>query len=133
DPGEGPGKPTGGDYEWVDASVQLPGGSTYSLEGHELNAVGEAVKVNGDGATKVPKVGNSVAILTVTNSAEEPVLLGYSTPNKTEISPAATAKVTLFTLYRIATLPVEVQVAFLEGFGADGAADPYIEGFMQHW
>ena len=133
DPGDGPGGPIGGDYEWVDATVQLPVGSGYSLAGHELNAVGEAVAINSSGGTKVPKVTNSVAIHTITNALEEPVLLGYSTPNKTEISPEATAKVTLFNLYRIATLPVEAQVEFLEGFGEDKAADPYIESFVQHW
>lgn len=131
--GDGPNGPIDNDYEWVGATVQLPGASRYKLDNHELNAVGEAVEVDGNGATMVPKMENSVAIYTVTNAAEEPVLLGYSTPNKTEISPEATAKVTLFNLYRMATLPIEVQVAFLEGFEEDETADPYIEDFAQHW
>lgn len=130
---EEPIKPPNDQYVWVDASIQLPVGTNYSLSKHELNAVGEAVTINSSGATKVPKMENSVAIYTVTNEAEEPVLMGYSTPNKTEISPAATAKVTLFNLYRIATLPVDAQVEFLEGFGGDQSADSYIEAFVQHW
>ncbi len=126
-------EPIGSGYEWIDASIKLPSGSTYKLEGHELNAVGEIVKVNSNGATKVPKMTNSVAIYIVTNVNEEPVLMGFSTPQKTEISPEATAKVTLFYLYRIASLPTEAQVSFLEGFDVDKAANSYIENFVAHW
>ncbi len=132
-PEDDPIKPPNDQYVWVDASIQLPAGTNYSLNKHELNAVGEAVTINGNGVTKVPKMEHSVAIYTITNEVGEPVLLGYSTPNKTEISPGATAKVTLFKLYRIATLPAEAQVKFLEGFGEDSSADGYIESFVQHW
>lgn len=126
-------EPVNSNYQWVDATVQVPAGSGYSLQGHELNAVGEIVKVNSNGTTKVPKMTSGVAIFIVTNSNEEPVLLGYSTPQKTEISPEATAKVTLFYLYRIASLPTEAQISFLEGFAEDKAADRYIADFVQHW
>ncbi len=128
-----PPEPINSNYEWVDATVKLPAGSGYKLEGHELNAVGEIVKINSNGATKVPKMTNRVALYIVSNEEGEPVLLGYSTPNKTEISPEATAKLTLFNLYRIATLPVEEQVSFLEGFEEDKSADTYITAFVQHW
>lgn len=126
-------EPVNKEYEWVDATISLPGGTDYSLSDHELNTVGEIIEVRANGSTKVPKVTDAVAIHTVTNAAGEPVLQGYSTPHKTEISPEATAKVTLFTLYRIAALPVEAQVRFLEGFEDDHAADEYISEFTEAW
>ncbi|GGC35128.1 hypothetical protein GCM10011386_29070 [Parapedobacter defluvii] len=135
DPKPGPEEqvPTNKEYEWVDATVSLPDGVNYSLAGHELNAVGEALAISGNGATKVPKMTNSVAIYAVTNASGEPIMFGYSTPGKTEISPEATAKVTLFTLYRLAALPIEVQVKFLEGFDSDQSAAPYVETFVERW
>ncbi|MFB2119437.1 hypothetical protein [Parapedobacter sp. 2B3] len=129
---EDPG-PVNKEYEWQDATIALPDGTNYSLSGHELNTVGTAVAVNANGATKVPKMVDAVTIHTVTNANGEPVLQGYSTPGKTEISPEATAKVTLFTLYRLAALPMEAQIAFLEGFESDHAADTYISEFAEAW
>ncbi|WP_353197815.1 hypothetical protein, partial [Parapedobacter defluvii] len=38
--------PTNKEYEWVDATVSLPDGVNYSLAGHELNAVGEALAIS---------------------------------------------------------------------------------------
>ncbi|SEK17852.1 hypothetical protein [Parapedobacter koreensis] len=125
--------PVNKEYVWVDAKISLPGNVNYSLADHELNAVGEVVAIRSDGTTKVPKMTQSVSVYSVTNGSEAPVMLGFSTPNKTEISPEATAKVTLFTLYRIAALPVQAQIKFLEGFDTDGAAQSYISEFVKLW
>lgn len=126
-------EPTNKDYEWVDATVSLPNGVDYSLVGHELNAVGEALAISGNGATKVPKMTDAVGIYAITDASGEPVMFGYSTPGKTEISPKATAKVTLFMLYRLAALPIETQIKFLEGFDGDQSATTYIETFVEQW
>lgn len=126
-------EPINRDYEWVDATVHVPNGMNYPLASHELNTMGETVAIGSNGTTRVPKMEQSVAIHTVTNAAGEPVMQGYSTPGKTEISPEATAKVTLFTLYRLAALPTELQIEFLEGFDTDQSAAPYIEAFVEKW
>lgn len=120
-------------YQWTDATVTLPTGTSYSLNGHEMIAVGSAVKVEHDGRTKVPKREKAVSIYAVMNAAGDPVLLGYSTPEKTDISPEATAKVVLYNLYRMATMPLEMQVGFFEEFESNAEAQAFVSAFVEHW
>lgn len=120
-------------FEWEDAQVILPDGVSYSLQGHELNALAESTPIEANGNTKVPLVSLPIAAYSVTNTSDAPVLLGYSTSSTTEISPASTAKMILFTLYRIATYPEEVQKDFLEGFDKDPKMKEFVDNFVEHW